>query len=134
MVCGEDYKEVLVWLFHKNLLSGNLRQAIQRLADQGDRGCLLLEDACTKTGMPVADVLQEKHQDIRSTHMGNTQCSSFDCMMRCQKQCLSTSWSIMSHWWRQNSLVPQVNLGQRPYISGTGCCCLADPQRISAFW
>ena len=51
--------------FHGTVLSGKLRQAVRRATDQEGRGCLLPEDKCTKTGRPVAEVLWEKHPDMR---------------------------------------------------------------------
>ena len=56
--------------FHKIVLSGKLRQAVRRATDQEEGGCLLLEDLCTKTGRPVAEVLWEKHPEKCTPHHG----------------------------------------------------------------
>ena len=61
---GEEEDDTVAWGFHETVLSGKLRQAVRRSTDR-DRGrCLLPDDQYTKTGRPVADVLQEKHADI----------------------------------------------------------------------
>ena len=41
-------------------------------------GCLILDDHCTKTGRPVAEVLQEKHSDMRVSPVENPTCASFE--------------------------------------------------------
>ena len=62
---AEEEEDCLVCRFHSNFLSGNMRQAVQRATGREGGSCLLLRDVCTKTGRPVADVLQEKHPDMR---------------------------------------------------------------------
>ena len=41
-------------------------------------GCLLPEDKCTKTGRPVADILREKHPDMRVPPVENPTCAAFE--------------------------------------------------------
>ena len=62
---GEEEDDAVAQSFHKTVLSGKLRQAVRRATDREGGGCLLLGDKCTKTGRPVADVLQEKHLNMR---------------------------------------------------------------------
>ena len=56
---------VVAWSFHKTVLSGKLCQAVRRATDREGEGCLLPDNQCTKTGRPVAEVLREKHPDMR---------------------------------------------------------------------
>ena len=51
--------------FHETVLSGKIRQAVRRATDREGGGCLLPEDKYTKTGRLVAEVLREKHPDMR---------------------------------------------------------------------
>ena len=64
--------------FHETVLSGKLRQAVRRATDQEEGGCLLPEDLYTKTGRPVAEVLQEKHLDMLVPSMENHACAAFE--------------------------------------------------------
>ena len=63
--------------FHETVLSGKLQQAVCRATDREGGGCLLPDDQCTKTGRPVAEVLREKHPDIRVPPMENPACAAF---------------------------------------------------------
>ena len=63
--------------FHETVLSGKLRQAIRWETERNRGGCLLLEDKCTKTRRPVAEVLREKHPDMRVPPVENPVCASF---------------------------------------------------------
>ena len=64
--------------FHETVLSGKLRQAIRRATNREGGGCLLPEDQCTKIRQPVAEVLLEKHPDIRVPPVENNACEAFD--------------------------------------------------------
>ena len=59
------------------MLSGKLRQAVRQATDREGGGCLLPDDQCTKTGRPVAEVLREKHQDMRVPPVENPTCAAF---------------------------------------------------------
>ena len=62
---GEEEDYAMSRSFHETVLSGKLRQAVRRATNQEGVGCLLPGDKCTKTGRLVADVLREKHPDMR---------------------------------------------------------------------
>ena len=64
--------------FHETVLSGKLCQAVRRATNREGGGCLLLGDKFTKTGGPVADVLREKHPDMRDPPVENPVCASFE--------------------------------------------------------
>ena len=61
---GEEEEEAVVWSYHDTVLSGKFWQAVRRATDREGGGCFLLDDQCTKTGRPVAEVLREKHPDM----------------------------------------------------------------------
>ena len=73
----EEEKDNLARNFHSTLLSGKLRQAV-RWANNREGGGLILGDVCTKTGLPVADVLRDKHPDIHVPPLENPTCMSFE--------------------------------------------------------
>ena len=66
-----------MWIYHDTVLSGKLRQAVRRATDRKGGGCLLPDDQCTKTGRPVAEVLQEKHPHMQVSPMENPTCAAF---------------------------------------------------------
>ena len=68
----------MAWGLHKTVLSGKLRQAVRRATDREGGGCLLPEDQCTKTGRPVAEVLREKHPDMRVPPVEKPTCVAFE--------------------------------------------------------
>ena len=61
---GEEEGEAVAQSYHSTVLSGKLRQAVRWATNRKGGGCLLLDDQCTKTGRPVAEVLREKHLDM----------------------------------------------------------------------
>ena len=63
----EEEEEVVARSFHKTVLSDKLRQSVRWATGREGGGCLLPYDQCTKTGQPVAEVLREKHPDMRSS-------------------------------------------------------------------
>ena len=60
------------------MLSGKLWQAVRWATDQKRGGCLLPDDQFTKTGQPVAEVLREKHPDMRVQPVENPACAAFE--------------------------------------------------------
>ena len=75
---GKEEDDAVARSFHETVLSGKLRQAVRRATDREGRGCLLLGGKFTKTGRPVADVLQEKHPDMRVPPVENPACAAFE--------------------------------------------------------
>jgi hypothetical protein len=51
--------------FNAQVLSGHLRKAVRGLTNRDGGGVLQPDDACTKTGRPVIEVLLEKHPRMR---------------------------------------------------------------------
>ena len=62
---GEEEDDAVAQGFHETVLLGKLRQAVRRATDREGGGCLLPDDQYMKTGRPVAEVLREKHHDMR---------------------------------------------------------------------
>ena len=61
---GEEEDKSVARSYHDTVLTGNLRQAVCQATERERGRCLLPDDQCTKTGRPVAEVLQEKHLDM----------------------------------------------------------------------
>ena len=76
--CGEEEDDAVARSFYETVLSGNLRQDVRRATFREGGGCLLPGEKCTKTGRPVADVLQEKHPDMRVPPVENSACAAFE--------------------------------------------------------
>ena len=74
----EEEEGFLAHSFHSTLLSGDIHQAVRQTADHEEMGFLLPGDVYTKTGRPVADVLQEKHTDMRVPPVENHTCAAFE--------------------------------------------------------
>jgi hypothetical protein len=47
--------------FNSKVLSGRIRAAVRNLTNRDQGGVLQPDDACTKTGRPVLEVLRDKH-------------------------------------------------------------------------
>ena len=62
---GKEEDDAMAQSSHKTVLLGKLWQAIRWTTNREGGGCLLPDDQCTKTVRPVAEVLQEKHPDMR---------------------------------------------------------------------
>ena len=60
------------------MLSGKLRQDVRQATNREGGGWLLPDDQCTKTGRPVAEVLREKHPDMRVPPVENPACVAFE--------------------------------------------------------
>ena len=75
---GEEEGDAVARGFHETVLSGKLRQAVCRATNRKGGGCLLPDDQCTKTGRPVAEVLWEKHPDMRVPPVENPTCEAFE--------------------------------------------------------
>ena len=64
--------------YRGTVLSGKLRKAIRWATNREGGGCLLPDDQCNKTGRPVAEVLQEKHPDMRVPPVKKPACAAFN--------------------------------------------------------
>ena len=62
---GKEEDKDVDRIYHDTVLSGKLRQAVRQATSREGGRCLLLEDQCNKNGQPVAEVLREKHPDMR---------------------------------------------------------------------
>ena len=60
------------------MLSGKLRQDFRQATDREGGGCLLPDEQCTKIGRLVAEVLREKHPDMRVPPVENPMCTAFE--------------------------------------------------------
>ena len=75
---GEEEDKAVARSYHDTVFSGKLRQAVCRATDKKGGGCLLPDNQCTKTGQPVAEVLREKHPDMRVPPVENPTCTAFE--------------------------------------------------------
>ena len=64
--------------FHETVLLGKVRQTFRLATDREGGGCLLPDDQCTKIGRPVAEVLREKHPDMRVPPVENPTFAAFE--------------------------------------------------------
>ncbi len=77
---GQDSanKELIARKYNLMVLNGKLRATV-RFATARDGGRVLLpQDACTKTGQPVIEVLQSQHPDTRIPNLGDPDCIAFE--------------------------------------------------------
>ena len=75
--------ETLARRFDATVRSGRLRQAVRCATDRGQGGVLYPDDADTKTGRPVIDVLRDKHPPLRhppANHFRSTVFERYDSM------------------------------------------------------
>ena len=63
--------------YHDTVMSCRLRQADRQATGREGGGCLLPDDQCTKTGRLVAEVLREKHPDMRVPPVEIPACAAF---------------------------------------------------------
>ena len=68
----------MVRRYHDTVVSGKLWQAINQATNREGGGCLLPDDQCTKTVQLVAEVLREKHPDMRVPPVEHPACAAFD--------------------------------------------------------
>eukprot|EP00957_Ditylum_brightwellii_P180324 13737159-Ditylum_brightwellii.AAC.1 len=63
--------------FNSTVLSGKLRAAVCTATDR-DRGDVLFpSDQCTKSRLPILEVLRGKHPDTRTPDLSDLECKSF---------------------------------------------------------
>ena len=75
---GKEEDDAVARSFHETVLLGKLRQAVRWETDREERGCLLLDNQCTKTGRPVIEVLREKHPDMHVPPVEISTCAAFE--------------------------------------------------------
>ena len=75
---GKEEDDDVVRSYHDTVLSGKLQKAVRRATDREGGGCLLPDGQCMKTGLPVAEVLLEKHPDMHVPPVENPMCAAFE--------------------------------------------------------
>ncbi len=71
-------KELIARKYNHMVLDGKLRAAVRFATARDGGGVLLPQDACTKTGQPVIEVLQLQHPDTRIPNLGDPDCIAFE--------------------------------------------------------
>ncbi len=71
-------KELIARKYIHMVLDGKLRAAVRFATARNGGGVLLPQDACTKTGQPVMEVLQSQHPDTRNPKLGDPDCIAFE--------------------------------------------------------
>jgi hypothetical protein len=64
--------------FNATVLSGRLRKAVRGLTNRDGGGILQPDDACTKTGRPVLEVLRDKHPAMRDPDLTGPNPDTFE--------------------------------------------------------
>jgi hypothetical protein len=70
-------KELIAQKYNHMVLNGKLSAAVCFEAARNGGGVLLPQDACTKTGRLVIEVLQLQHPNTRTPNLGDTDCITF---------------------------------------------------------
>ena len=70
--------DALARSYNAKVLSGRLRSAVRFITQRDTGGVLQPDDACTKTGRPVLDVLREKHPTLRSPDIDSDDREAFE--------------------------------------------------------
>ena len=110
---GKEEDDTVALSFHETVLSGNIWKAICRATDREGGGCLLPEEKCTKPERLIAEVLGDKHMDMRVPPWKNLHAQPLSSMGTCPKGYPSTSRSMMSRGLHQSSPAQQVRWEQR---------------------
>jgi hypothetical protein len=75
---GTINKDLVARKFNSMVLDGKLCAAIRFATDCNGGGVLLPQDACTKTGQPVMEVLLLQHPDTRIPDFEDPHCIAFE--------------------------------------------------------
>jgi hypothetical protein len=70
-------EELIAQKYNHMVLNGKLQAAVCFVMARNGGGVLLPQDACTKTGQPVIEVLQLQHPDTRIPNLGDPDCIAF---------------------------------------------------------
>ncbi len=71
-------EELIAQKYNHMVLDGKLLAAVHFTTACFGCGVLLPQDACTKTGRPVIEVLQLQHPDTRIPHLEDPDCIAFE--------------------------------------------------------
>jgi hypothetical protein len=71
-------KELIARKYNHMVLNGKLQAAVRFAMAHDGGGVLLPQDACTKTGQPVMEVLQSQHPNTRIPNLGDPYCIAFE--------------------------------------------------------
>jgi hypothetical protein len=71
-------EELIARKYNHMVLNGKLQAAVSFATARDGGGVLLPQDACTKTGRPVMEVLQLQHPDTRIPNLGDPDCIAFE--------------------------------------------------------
>jgi hypothetical protein len=71
-------EELIARKYNHVVLNGKLRAAVRFTMACDGGGVLLPQDACTKTGRPVMEVLQLQHPNTRILNLGDPDCIAFE--------------------------------------------------------
>ncbi len=71
-------KELIAQKYNHMVLDGKLQAAVCFATARDGGGVLLSQDACTKTGRQVMEVLQLQHPDTRIPNLGDRDCFAFE--------------------------------------------------------
>jgi hypothetical protein len=75
---GTINEDLVACKFNSMVLDGMLRAAVRFATDRNGGGVLLPQDACTKTGRPVMEVLLLQHPDTRIPDFEDPHCIAFE--------------------------------------------------------
>ena len=78
-----DDDENLIRKYHSMVIEGKLRQAVRQLTSRDGGGVLHPEDADTKMGRRVIDVLRDKHPDLMIPELERDDWESFEAYEEC---------------------------------------------------
>ncbi len=71
-------EQLIAQKYNHMVLNGKLRAAVRFATACNGSGVLLPQDACTKTGRPVMEVLQSQHPDTRIPNLRDPDCIAFE--------------------------------------------------------
>ena len=75
---GTVDEELIARKYNSMVLDGKLRAAVRFATERDGGGVLLPQDACTKTGRPVMEVLLSQHPDTRIPNLEDPNCIAFE--------------------------------------------------------
>ncbi len=75
---GSINKDLVARKFNSMVLDGKLRATVRFATDCDGGGVLLPQDACTKTGRPVMEVLLLQHPDTLILDFEDPHCIAFE--------------------------------------------------------